>query len=80
MRRGIKPGGFRFCPLIVGVVDTWKDFQTIDGALSCPGCAGSMYEPQTISGRPVGLGFPHRAGRCRAGRTSCVFVHGVLEL
>ena len=31
--------------------------------LSSPGCAGSMYDPQHISDRPVGLGFPHRAGR-----------------
>ena len=29
----------------------------------------SLYAPQPISDRPVGLGFPHRAGRCRPGRT-----------
>ena len=29
----------------------------------------SLYAPQPISNRPVGLGFPHRAGRCRPGRT-----------
>ena len=33
--------------------------------LSCSGCAGPMYDPRPISDRPVGLGFPHRAGRFR---------------
>ena len=29
----------------------------------------SLYTPQPISDRPVGLRFPHRAGRCRPGRS-----------
>ena len=29
----------------------------------------SAYAPQPISDRPVGLGFPHRAGQCLTGRT-----------
>ena len=29
----------------------------------------SLYASQLISDRPVRLGFPHRAGRCRSGRT-----------
>ena len=29
----------------------------------------SLYAPQPTSDRPVRLGFPHRAGRCRCGRT-----------
>ena len=29
----------------------------------------SLYAPQPISDRPVGLGFPHRVGRRRPGRT-----------
>ena len=35
--------------------------------MSIPRCAGSMSEPQPINARPVGLGFPHGAGRCRPG-------------
>ena len=35
-----------------------------------PDGAGSIYEPQPISDKLMGLGFPHRAGRCRPGRSS----------
>ena len=47
-----------------------------------PGCGGTsalargatlaarwLHEPQPISNHPVGLGFPHRAGRYRPGRS-----------
>ena len=34
-----------------------------------PRGALALYDPQPISDRPVGLGFPHRAGRCRPGGT-----------
>ena len=50
------------------------------------GCAGYIYiyEHQPIRDRLVGLGFPHRAGRCRPGGTpfsspgyrSCICVEG----
>ena len=50
-----------------------------DGNLSSPGCAGSMSDPQPISDRPVGLGFPHRAGRFRP-REITVFVPRLSEL
>ena len=70
---GINPGGMRFRPPVVGVVDAWKDLLTRDGALLSPGCAGSMCEPQPISDWPAALAFPHRAGRCRPGRTSFSF-------
>ena len=33
----------------------------------------SLYAPQPINDRPAGLGFPHRAGRCRPGRTRFSF-------
>ena len=64
-----QPGGFRFRPPFDRVVDAWKDFRTVDGALSSPDGAGSIYNPQTISGQPAVLGFPHRAWRRRPGRT-----------
>ena len=54
--------------------------------LILPGCAGSKYDPQPISDRPVGLGFPHCVGRCRPGGTpfsspgcrSCTCMEGFL--
>ena len=67
LRGGIDPRNLRFRPRVVGVVEIWKDFQPGDGNLSSPGCAGSMYDLQLITDRPVGLGFPHRAGRFRPG-------------
>ena len=33
----------------------------------------SLYTPQPIDDRPVGLGFPHRARRCRPGKTQFPF-------
>ena len=65
-----EPGNFRFRPPIVGVVDSWKDVRTSDGALSFTGCAGNMYEPQPIGDRPAALRFSHRAGIFRSGRKS----------
>ena len=41
----------------------WKHFSSRDENLSSPGCAGSIYDCQPISDRPVGLGFPHPAGQ-----------------
>ena len=48
-----------------------------------------MYDPQPISDRPVGLGFPHRAGRFRPGGSlisisspdcrSCTCMEGFLK-
>ena len=35
--------------------------------LSSPGSAGFNLEPQPINDRLVGLGFPHRQGRCLPG-------------
>ena len=67
LRGGIDPGNLRVRPRVVGVVEIWKDLLPEDGNLSSPGCAGSMYDPQSISNRLVGLRFPHRAGRFRPG-------------
>ena len=60
---GIDAGDLRFRPQVVGVVKVVKDFSCGDGKLYSQRCAGSMYDPQLISDRPVGLGFPRRAGR-----------------
>ena len=49
------PGDHRSCPQVVGLIKLWKDFQSGDGNLSCPGCADSMKDPQPTSDRPVGL-------------------------
>ena len=43
VRRGIDPGGRRFRPRFVGVVDVWKDLRSGDGTLSFPGGAGSCW-------------------------------------
>ena len=67
----------------VGVVKVWNNFQSRDGSLSFPGCVGSyMYDLQPISDRPVGLGFPHRAGRVRPAGDLCFRprVVGVVEI
>ena len=65
--RGVfDPRDHCFRPRVVGVVEVWKDFQSGDGNLSSRG-ALALYDPQPISDRPVGLGFPHRAGRFRPG-------------
>ena len=44
-----------------------NDFLSGDENLSSPGCACSTYDPQPISDRQVGTGFPHRAGRFQRG-------------
>ena len=75
---GIFPGGLRFRPRVVGVVEIWKDLLSRDGNLSSPGAAGSRPWPEgqlsprvgfmcpnQISNQPVGLGFPHRAEQYR---------------
>ena len=79
LRDGIDPGDLRFRPRVFGVVDIWKYFCPGDGNLSSPGAAGPRRcpagklstragsEPQPISNQPVGLGFPHPAGRHRPG-------------
>ena len=67
VRGGIDPGGHRFRPRVVGVVEIWKDFLSVDGTLSSPGCADFKYKRQPISDWLVGLGFPHRAERYRPG-------------
>ena len=41
-----------------------------DGNVSSSGCGGSMHDPQQVSDRPVGLGFPHRVGQFRPGGSS----------
>ena len=76
-RRNGRSGGYRNRPSrtvqrhfhrrVVVVVEIWTDFLSGDGNLSPPGCAGSMYDLQSISDRPAGLGFPHHAGRFRPG-------------
>ena len=40
LRSGINPGGLRFRPRVVGVVEIWKDFYSGDEKLSSPGVAG----------------------------------------
>ena len=62
MRGGMDPGEIGFRPLIVEVVDMWRDLLSRDEALLSPGSAGFMAEPQPISDRPIRLGPPHRAG------------------
>ena len=66
---GIDPEDRSFRVRVVGVEDIWKALRSGDGTLSSPGCAGFIYEHQPISDRPVGLGFPHHAGRCPPGGT-----------
>ena len=57
-----------------------EGFLTQGWELDLPGCGGTsalargatlaprwLHEPQPISDRPVGLGFPHPAGRYRPG-------------
>ena len=65
LRGGIDPGicvslGCWSCRYVEG-------FLTRGWELILPGVRCSMYDPPPISDRPVGLGFPHRAGRFRPG-------------
>ena len=65
---GIVRGDNSFRLPSIGVVDTRKGFCSEDGIIRIlPGCRW-LHEPQPISNQPVGLGFPHRAGRHRHGR------------
>ena len=61
-----RPGASPLSP-VCRVVNGLEDFLSRDGNLSSPGCAGILYDSQSVSDRPVGLGFPHRAGRVRPG-------------
>ena len=64
------PGDHRFRLQVVGIVKWLKDVSYGDGNVSSSGCGGSMYDPQQVSDRPVGLGFPHRVGQFRPGGSS----------
>ena len=75
-----RPGGIHFCPRVVGVVDTWKHIWSGDGTLTSPGATGPRRSPgrqfspragsiQPTKNQPVGLRFPHLAGRYRPGGT-----------
>ena len=65
LRGGIDPEDHRFRPPVVGIVDVWKDLLSGDATIFSLGCADSIHGHQSISHQLVGLGFPHRAGRCR---------------
>ena len=53
--------GFRRCRYLEGCLNRgWENI--------LPGLS-TLYTSQSNSDRPLGLGFPHRAGRCRPGRT-----------
>ena len=43
---GIYPEDHRFRPLVVGVVDEWKDFGLMDGTSSSPGVGGPRRWPE----------------------------------
>ena len=57
----------RFFSRLVEGLEIWNDLWTEDGTLSSRRGAGSTYKAQPIRGRPVGLGFLHRAGRNQPG-------------
>jgi len=59
VRGYIDPRDHRFSSRVVGIVDICNDLRLWSGDrnLSSPGCAGFILKPQTISDRPVGLGF-----------------------
>ena len=80
MRGGIGPGGHRFRPRLVGVVDVWNDFVSGNDVLSAPGGDVSTNPRLELSKKAVGLRFPHRAGRYRSGGTQPVFVFRLLEV
>ena len=64
---GVDPRKVGFLPRLAESLQIWNDLWTGDGALSSRGGAGSTNGPQPIRDRPVGLGFPHRAGRYQPG-------------
>ena len=83
---GIVRGDNSFRLPSIGVVDTRKGFCSEDGIIRIlPGCRW-LHEPQPISNQPVGLGFPHRAGRYRPGEPpflsldwwSCRYMEGFM--
>ena len=67
VRGGIVPRGHRLSPVR-------RSCRCMEGRL-IPGCTRILYGccrrhgPQPMSGQPLGLGFPHRAGRGRPGRS-----------
>ena len=65
VRGGIVRGDNRFRPRIIRVVDIRKAFCSEDGIVYFPGAG--LHEPQPISNKTAGLGFPHRARRYRPG-------------
>ena len=67
LRGGIDPGDLHVRLRVVGVVNVWKDYNAGMRTYPHRGALTLMYDPQPISDRPVGLGFPHRAGRFRPG-------------
>ena len=71
VRGGVDLRTLGFLPRLVEVLEIWNDLCTGDGTLSSRGGAGATYEPQPIRDRPVGLGFPHRAGRYQPGWYPC---------
>jgi len=70
----------------ITVVHVWKDLWSEDGTPLSPANVGFILEPQAISNRSVGFGFPHRARRCRPGGSpsssascrSCRYKEGLL--
>ena len=62
-----RPGVSSFSSTVCWSCRCMEGFLMRGWELILPGCPGSMYDPQPISDRPLGLGFPHRAGRCRPG-------------
>jgi len=71
----------------ITVVHVWKDLWSEDGTPLSPANVGFILEPQAISNRSVGFGFPHRARRCRPGGSpsssascrSCRYKEGLLS-
>ena len=59
------------------VVQFCKNFHFEDEDLSSPDCDGSLSEPQPMSDRPMGLGFPHDVEGIDLG--VLIFVPGVLR-
>ena len=51
MHGGIDPGKIGFYPQVVGVVDSWNDLVSGDGALSSPGGADSTNPSSSAIGR-----------------------------
>lgn len=67
MRDGVDAGKIGFRTRVVGVAHVWRDSRTGNGALLSLGGAGFLLEPQAISDRLEGLGFPHRANSVNPG-------------